>query len=330
MPDGTDHGTQRHFDAETARLALAGLGAPRKTLPAKLFYDDEGCRLFGEITRLPEYYVTRTELGLLREAAPEVAARLPRAAALVEYGASDETKAGFLLDACERIRAYVPIDVAEGAVRAIAARLATSRPELAVHPVAADFMTGLRLPLAIRKLPRLGFFPGSTIGNLDPPAARRFLAEVHHTLGDAALFLVGVDLRKDPSILVPAYNDAGGVTAAFNLNLLRRLNREAAAAFDLSAFRHQAVWNDAESRIEMHLVSLRRQTVLVAGHPVAFEEGETIHTENSYKYGLPDFTALAAAAGWSSVAVWTDPAPLFSLHLLVAARGAPHPIGGLS
>ena len=306
------------LDRAVAEAALPGLLAARKTLPAKLLYDDEGCRLFGEITRLPEYYLTRTELALLRTVAAEAVAGVPPGSALVEYGASDEAKAAFLLDAAPHFAAYVPIDVAEGALAALAARLHRSRPDLAVHPVAADLLAPLAQPPAVAGSPRTGFFPGSTIGNLDPAEARRFLAAALRTLGAGARFLVGADLRKAPAVLLPAYDDAQGVTAAFNLNLLRRLNREAGADFSLADFAHRAVWNAAEGRIEMHLVSLRSQVVRVAGERVAFAAGETIHTENSYKYTLAGFQALAAAAGWRPAHAWTDPAGRFSLHLLTA------------
>jgi L-histidine N-alpha-methyltransferase len=320
VPDGV---TALALDRAVAEAALPGLRAARKTLPAKLFYDAEGCRLFGEITRLPEYYLTRTELALLRDVAGEAVAGVPPGSALVEYGGSDEAKAGLLLDAAsERFAAYVPIDVAEGALAALTARLRRARPGLAVHPVVADFLGAVVLPGAIQAMPRTGFFPGSTIGNLAPAEARRFLAVARRALGPGARFLVGVDLRKDPAVLLPAYDDSQGVTAAFNLNLLRRLNREAGAGFDLDAFAHRAVWNEAEGRIEMHLVSLRRQTVRVAGQQVAFAEGETIHTENSYKHTEAGFRALAAAAGWRAAQMWTDPERRFSLHLLVGDAAA--------
>ncbi len=307
-------------DDAVVEAALAGLLAPRKTLPPKLFYDDEGCRLFGEITRLPEYYPTRTELALLRRIAPEIGAELPPGSALVEYGGSDEMKAAILLDAAPAIAAYIPIDVAGGALAALELRLRDARPNLVVQPLVADFMAPFRLPAAIAKRHRLGFFPGSTIGNLDPAQARGFLAAAGAALGQGARFLVGVDLRKDPAILVPAYDDAQGVTAAFNLNLLHRLNREAAADFDIASFAHSARWNDAQSRIEMHVVSLRRQTVTLAGYRIQFAESETIHTENSYKYSLDAFDAVVAESGaWRPHQRWTDPAGLFSLHLLDTA-----------
>ena len=308
-------------DGRTAVVAaaLAGLTAMPKTLPPFLFYDDAGVALFEAITRLPEYYLTRTELALLRAVAPEVAGLAEPGSVLVEYGASDEGKAALLLDASGgAFEAYMPIDVAAGALDALTARLAQSRPALRVHPLCGDFLQPIALPASVAGLRRFGFFPGSTIGNLDPAGARGFLAEAAHTLGAGAWLVVGVDLRKSPDVLIPAYDDAAGVTAAFNLNLLTRLNREAEADFDVSAFRHQAVWNEADSRIEMHLQSLRAQTVHVAGVAVAFAEGETIHTENSTKHSVDGFAALAGSAGWAAMRVWTDAAGLFSVHALRA------------
>lgn len=311
LPQSPQHGCE-----EVVAEALAGLRRPQKTLPPKLFYDDEGCRLFGEITRLPEYYLTHTELALLPAVAAAVGRRSQAGAAVVEYGASHERKAEILLDALPSPAAYVPIDVAAGALAELAARLRRNRPGLAVYPLAADFLRPLELPPQVARLPHLGFFPGSTIGILDPAAARRLLMQARCTLGPAAHFLVGVDLRKDPAILLPAYDDAAGVTTAFNRNLLRRLNREAAADFDLAAFAYRAVWNDADSRIEMHLVSLREQVVRVAGWPIRFARSESIHTENSYKHTPDSFTAAARQAGWHPCGMWTDSAGLFSMHLL--------------
>ena len=310
------------FDAvfalqDIASDALAGLRASPKTLPSKLFYDAEGVRLFDAITRLPEYYLTRTERGLLDQVAPQIVALAPAGAALVEYGASDEAKAQLLLHAeGAAFSAYVPIDVAGGALEALSARTAHSEPGLEVLPVCADFLRRPALPSALAGRPCFGFFPGSTIGNLEPSVARRFLEDARKTLGAGAWMVIGVDLRKDPRRLLPAYDDAAGVTAAFNLNMLRHLNREAAADFVLDRFAHRAVWNDAESRIEMHLESLCAQTVTVAGYPVHFATGETIHTENSYKHGLTAFQALASDAGWQPERVWTDKDALFSIHAL--------------
>jgi dimethylhistidine N-methyltransferase len=245
---------------------------------------------------------------------------------LVEYGASTEAKAEFLLRAtidpgAPAVHSYVPIDVAVPALEAMRARLRQDRPYLRVYPLGVDFMAAVTLPVEVQSDARLGFFPGSTIGNLDQPEAMRFLRRTRQTLGSASRFLVGVDLRKDPALLLPAYNDAAGVTAAFNLNLLTRLNREASAEFELTSFAHRAIWNDAESRIEMHLVSCCDQAVRVAGHIIQFERGETIHTENSYKYAPEHFADMAQSSGWHSVELWTDARQLFSLHLLEPRRG---------
>jgi dimethylhistidine N-methyltransferase len=304
---------------DVAGIALAGLTAAQKTLPPKLFYDAEGVRLFEAITKLPEYYLTRTERALLADIAPDIVRLAPAGAALVEYGASDEAKALTLLHAPgATYAAYVPIDVAAAALDAMSARLAESDPALHVHPLSADFLQPLLLPPPVRGLPHFGFFPGSTIGNLDPAAARQFLRDARRTLGAGSWLIVGADVRKDPSRLVPAYDDAAGVTAAFNLNILRRLNREAGANFALSQFRHQAVWNDAESRIEMHLVSQVTQTVQLGGSSVSFEAGETIHTENSYKHSIEAMRVLAREAGWVPAQVWTDKAQMFALYALHA------------
>ncbi|MEO8713854.1 MAG: L-histidine N(alpha)-methyltransferase [Acetobacteraceae bacterium] len=317
MPDDSMSIAER-IDPDLCRIALEGLLGTPKTLPAKLFYDDEGCRLFYRITELPEYYLTRTELALLAEIAHEL---VEPAAALIEYGASDEAKASALLDQTDAsgepaFAAYVPIDVAETALLAMTARLKRARPGLKVWPVVADFLRPVTLPFGLDGLARLGFFPGSTIGTLDPDEARLFLAGARRTLGVGARMLVGVDLRKDAATLIPAYDDAEGVTAAFNLNLLARLNREAGADFDLDAFAHRAAWNAAEGRIEMHLVSRRSQTAHIDGHAIRFMPGETIHTENSYKHTPAGFRAIARAAGWRAQRMWTDPARLFSIHLL--------------
>lgn len=308
---------------DVVAVALEGLLSPRKTLPPKLFYDREGSRLFRQITELPEYYLTRTELELLTRLGPIIAAAMPVGTVLVEYGASDETKAEFLLrerDGTGKgiFAAYVPIDVAVDELERARARLAMSHPGLLVQTVAADFLDAVRLPDTVAGMPRLGFFPGSTIGNLDPAGVLTFLSRVHATLGPGARLLIGVDLRKDPAILVPAYNDSAGVTAAFNLNLLVRLNREAGADFDVQAFCHEAIWSPAYSRMEMHLISNRDQVVHLSGRKIAFTAGETIHTENSYKYTLNDFHALVGNAAWRVRDAWTDDANLFSVHLLVA------------
>ncbi len=296
-----------------AEEVLHGLRQSQKTLPSKLFYDEEGCRLFGEITRLPEYYPTRTETALLRSIGPD----LPRTAfaALVEYGASDESKAELVLPHLN-VDAYVPIDVAAAALDAIVGRMAIRHAGLHVLPLACDFLAPFNLPTGIPHGPNFGFFPGSTIGNLDRPVAIAFLSSVLATLGPEAAFLVGVDLRKDESILIPAYDDSQGITAAFNSNILTHLNYAAGADFDLMRFVHRARWNDEMSRIEMHLECQSDHVVTLGGERVRFRRGETIHTENSYKYTVSSFQRLASEAGWVPVRVWTDDLELFSVHLL--------------
>ncbi len=305
----------RALRADTLAAALEGLTASRKTLPARLFYDEEGCRLFYEITRLPEYYLTRTETALLAARGHEMVPPGLRDAALVEFGGSDETKARFLLDLPDSpFGTYVSIDVAGAALDDMRRRFDASYPGLRMVPVVADFMQDLSLPALGPD--RLGFFPGSTIGNLDPEGAERFLEAARRSLGPGSWFLLGADLRKSPDVLLPAYNDSAGVTAAFNLNLLARLNREAGADFDLTAFRHEAVWNDAASRIEMHLIARRDQTVRLGGQAIAFQEGESIHTENSYKHTEAVLTGIARAAGWDPRSTWTDSDGLFGIFLL--------------
>ncbi|MBN8875337.1 MAG: L-histidine N(alpha)-methyltransferase [Rhodospirillales bacterium] len=310
-------------DPVVTRLALEGLRAAPKTLPPQLFYDDEGCRLFYAITALPEYYLTRTEWALLQEVAPKAGEWLRPGGTLIEYGASHEAKASLLLGAETNGRpvfdAYVAIDVAATALRAMGARLRKSFPALRFTPIEADFEQPIVLPADLPTGPRLGFFPGSTIGNLDPQGARRFLARARTTLGADALFLLGADLRKSPQVLVPAYDDAAGVTAAFNRNLLVRLNREADAEFDPKSFDHRAVWNAQEGRIEMHLVSRRAQTVRLGSTRIAFAAGESIHTENSYKFTREDIAAMASASGWQMRETWTDSEDRFGLFLLGAS-----------
>jgi dimethylhistidine N-methyltransferase len=308
------------LDPAVTRLALEGLRATPKTLPPQLFYDEEGCRLFYRITELPEYYLTRTEWSLLDTVASAVARSVPAGSVLVEYGASSEAKASRLLAAGSRpFSDYVAIDVAEGALQAMQVRLRAAFPDVTMHPIAADFEQPFALPPGLEGRKRFGFFPGSTIGNLDPAGARRFLRLARDELGAGSLFLIGADLRKPASILLPAYDDAAGVTAAFNRNLLVRLNREAGADFDPLAFDHRSIWNDIDGRIEMHLVSRRRQVVRVAGHTIRFEEGESIHTENSYKFTLEGMRGMAEAAGWALRKSWFDDDRRFGMFLLGAS-----------
>jgi len=293
---------------------VAGLTAKPKQLPPKYFYDALGSALFEQITRLPEYYPTRCELALLHENAVAMASFFPSGCALVEFGSGSSRKARILLGAAATVEAYVPIDISGDFLQQDAAQLRRDFPHLAVHPVIADFTVASELPSAVAHMPRVGFFPGSTIGNFEPHEAAAFLRRAGRLLGAGAALLVGVDLIKAPDILYRAYNDAAGVTAKFNLNLLGRINRELGADFDLSAFEHHAFYNAERRRIEMHLASTRRRKVRVCGATVEFRAGETIHTENSYKYSIDSFQALAHGSGWSPLAVWND--GLFSVHLL--------------
>lgn len=300
--------------------AWAGLGAPRKTLPCKYFYDACGSALFERICELPEYYPTRTELGILEAHGGEMAERLGRACLLVEYGSGSSRKTRLLLDRLQAPAGYVPIDISRAALAASAQRLTAAYPELEVLPVCADYGEPFELPQPRRLAAcRAVFFPGSTIGNFTPPDAERFLARMARVAGEDGGLLIGADLRKSPAVLEAAYDDAAGVTAAFNRNLLVRLNREVGADFDLARFAHRASWNEPAGRVEMHLVSTHDQEVVVGGRRFRFAAGETIHTENSYKYTLDGFARLAAGAGLAVRRVWTDPRAWFSVQWLTPA-----------
>jgi dimethylhistidine N-methyltransferase len=295
---------------------IAGLTGTPKRLPPKYFYDAAGSALFERITRLPEYYPTRSELELLNKYAPEIASLFPPGCALVEFGGGSSTKARILLRAATSIEAYVPVDISGDFLQQEAARLRRDLPHLAVCPVAADFTTMIEPPAEAAGRPRAGFFPGSTIGNFEPQEAGRFLRHAARILGHGAVFVVGVDLVKPADILHRAYNDAEGITAKFNLNLLARINRELGGNFDLEAFQHRAFYDSERCRVEMHLASAKRQTVRVCNTAIEFRAGETIHTENSYKYSIESFRALAQRSGWSALKAWTD--GQFSVHALQA------------
>lgn len=300
-----------------ARDVIAGLRQPSKQLPPKYFYDDAGSLLFEEITRLPEYYPTRTELKILHERGANIAAIIPRGAALVEFGAGATTKVRLLLDRC-KFGAYVPVDISGAFLNSQADMLRSDFPTLAVHPVIADFTTPFTLPEAVKDMAKVGFFPGSTIGNFDPTEARAFLDSARKILGEGAIMIVGVDLEKPEPILHAAYNDSAGVTARFNENVLTRINRELGGDFDLSNFAHRAIYNRERHRIEMHLVSLEAQNAHLCGETFSFGAGESIHTESSYKYSAPRFQALARESGWTPQATWTDDDNMFSVHALHA------------
>jgi dimethylhistidine N-methyltransferase len=297
---------------------LAGLTAPAKRIPCKYFYDERGSRLFDLICEVPEYYPTRAEMEILATRGREIAAAVGPDAALVEFGAGSARKVRLLLDRLCRPAAYVAIDISREHLLRAAGALARDYPRLPVAAVVADYMRPLELPDMVRRggARPVVFFPGSTVGNLDPPEAVAFLRRVAEGTGGG--LLIGVDLKKDAGILNAAYNDARGVTAAFNLNLLLRANREVGAGFDLRAFAHRAFYERDKGRIEMHLVSRRAQVVDIGGLGIRFSAGETIHTENSYKYAVDEFREMAGAAGWTPRAVWTDAGGLFSLHYLEA------------
>ncbi|MBV9562907.1 MAG: L-histidine N(alpha)-methyltransferase [Bradyrhizobium sp.] len=302
-----------------ARDAIEKLSQQPKRLSPKYFYDATGSELFEAITRLPEYYPTRTELGILRDHGADIAKLIPEGAALVEFGAGATTKVRLLLEQCA-FAAYVPVDISGDFLNAQASALRKDFPALAVYPVAADFTAPFALPAEIADMPKVGFFPGSTIGNFEPHEACRFLRIAREILGKGAHMIVGADLEKDERVLYDAYNDKAGVTARFNLNVLVRINRELGGNFDLSAFTHRAIYNREKHRIEMHLISKKAQTVRLLGTGLSFRPGESIHTENSYKYSLERFGALARASGWKARESWTDANGMFSVHALAAAE----------
>ncbi len=299
-------------ESEFARAMRTALAQRPRQIAPKFFYDAAGSALFERICALPEYYPTRTELALLRRHAPEMAGCVGPGAEIVEFGAGSSRKVRLLLDALVAPRRFVPIDISAEHLHAAAARLRADYPALEVLPLAADFTRRLLLPARLGA--RVGFFPGSSIGNFTPDDALAFLRAAAAVL-DRGL-LIGVDLLKDPARLHAAYNDAAGVTAAFNLNLLVRANRELGTDFDLAAFDHYAFYAPRRQRVEMHLLSRRAQTVHLGDEPYAFDAGESLHTENSYKYGVESFRALAREAGFRPGPVWVDADRLFSVHWL--------------
>jgi len=317
-------GPARHAPARDevdafADAVIHGLSQRRKSLPSRYFYDAEGSRLFEAITRLPEYYLTRTETAILAAHASDIAQGVPAGSVLIEFGSGSSRKTEILLDAMADLAAYVPVDVSADALAAAQQRLASRFPDLDVRPVEADFSHPVAVPRDLSGRPRLGFFPGSTIGNLETHEAQRLLAALRSTLAPGGRLILGVDLVKDEDTLLRAYNDAAGVTAAFNLNLLGRINRTFGPVFDLSAFAHEAIYNVREARIEMHLVSRRPQVVRLMGETFRFAAGETIHTENSHKYTFAGVRELARKAGWRPGRTWTDDARLFSVYELLPA-----------
>lgn len=309
-----DHATDNFLEE-----VLAGLRQPVKRLPSKYFYDERGSQLFDDICELPEYYPTRTEMALLRDISADVAALVGEGATVIEFGSGSSTKIRILLDALDSPLAYVPVDISREHLLMSAKGLAGNYPDLRVVPVCADYTQPFEVPQIDGEKVRAGFFPGSTIGNFTRSEAISFLQAAATDLGHNNGLLIGVDLRKDVETLHAAYNDSAGVTAAFNLNLLHRINREIGGDFDIDSFAHDARWVPKFGRIEMHLVSVCAQTVSIGGESFEFKSGESIHTEDSRKYDVEGFKNLAREAGWNSIDCWTDPDDLFSIHLLRVA-----------
>ncbi|MEX3007500.1 ergothioneine biosynthesis protein EgtB [Hoeflea sp. TYP-13] len=307
--------TSNQQDGGFAGSVLSGLKGERKTIDAKWLYDAAGSALFDRITELDDYYPTRTETGILKNRAASLADYTPAGAALVELGSGSSVKTRLLLDAMPWLSAYVPVDISGEHLDGAAGRLSADYGALDVHPVAADFTGDFALPPALEDSAKLLFFPGSTIGNFEVDESIELMRRLR-AIDNVSAFVIGIDLVKDRKTLLRAYDDGEGVTARFNLNLLTRINRELGANFDLAGFRHQACWNETESRIEMHLVSRRRQEVMVAGETIVFKEDETVHTENSHKYTSARFEQLAEKAGWNLAELWTDEKKHFGVAVL--------------
>jgi dimethylhistidine N-methyltransferase len=303
-------------EAGFLKEVLQGLSLPQKMLPSRFFYDERGSDLFEEITRLPEYYPTRTEIALLKSYGSSIASYVPSGAAVVEFGSGSSQKTELLLEALDSPSAYIPIEISASALYPAALRVQQNFPGLRVHPILGGFHDLSRLKLPSSEAAYTGFFPGSTIGNMTLGESSAFLRLTRRFLGPGALFIIGADLQKPLDILLPAYNDAQGVTAAFNRNILLRINRELGGDFDLDLFEHSALYNEREGRVEMHLRALKAHRASVAGRVFEFQRGETIHTENSYKYTVPGFHDLARSGGWTPLRTWVDENSLFSIHLL--------------
>jgi dimethylhistidine N-methyltransferase len=319
-----EDGTRSFADPAFRADVIDGLTRRPRAIPARWFYDHRGSELFEAITELPEYYPTRTETALLRSVAGEIAERVGLRRAVVEFGSGSSTKTPILLQALDP-SAYVPIDISGDFLRESSRALAERFPGLPVFPVEADFLKPIALPQQVRAAPKLGFFPGSTIGNMIPLSSTDLLRAMRASLGQGAMLLIGMDRIKDVGVLERAYDDAAGVTAQFNLNLLERINRELDGTIPVQAFRHRAIWNDDRARIEMHLEATRDVTFAVEGRLFEMAAGETIHTENSHKYGPRDARLLLRSGGWTPIAEWTDPDDQFALYLAEAQAPRPAP-----
>lgn len=302
-----------------ATEVLNGLSRQPRSIPCRFLYDARGSELFEQITELDEYYPTRTEIGLLERHARDIASMAGEDVAIVEFGSGSSRKTEILIAALNDLAAYVAIDISAAALAEAAVRLRGRFPGLEVVTVTGDFNEDITLPPKLAATRKLGFFPGSTIGNLGKAEAVAFLHTARDLLGPDSALLIGVDLKKDEAILTPAYNDSAGVTAAFNLNLLTRINRELDGSFDPAKFAHEAVYNPEAGRVEIYITSREDQDVTVLGQPFSFARGERIHTENSHKYALADITAMAEAAGWTHAQAWVDDDNLFSVNMLTQA-----------
>ncbi len=319
-----EDGTRSFADPAFRADVIDGLARRPRAIPARWFYDHRGSELFEAITELPEYYPTRTETALLRAVSGEIAGRVGSGRAIVEFGSGSSTKTPIVLQALDP-SAYVPIDISGDFLRESSRALSERFPGLPVLPVEADFMKPIALPAQVRNLPKLGFFPGSTIGNMIPFSSTDLLRAMRASLGEGAMLLIGMDRIKDVGVLERAYDDAAGVTAQFNLNLLERINRELDGTIPVQAFRHRAIWNDDRARIEMHLEAERDLLFTVEGRPFEMAAGETIHTENSHKYGPRDARLLLRSGGWTPIAEWSDPDDQFALYLAEAQAPRPAP-----
>jgi L-histidine N-alpha-methyltransferase len=319
-----EDGTRSFADPAFRADVIDGLTRRPRAIPARWFYDHRGSELFEAITELPEYYPTRTETALLRSVADEIAERVGQGRAVVEFGSGSSTKTPMVLQALDP-SAYVPIDISGDFLRESSRALSERFPGLPVFPVEADFLKPIALPQQVRAAPKLGFFPGSTIGNMIPLSSTDLLRAMRASLGEGAMLLIGMDRIKDVGVLERAYDDAAGVTAQFNLNLLERINRELDGTIPIDAFRHRAIWNDDRARIEMHLEAVRDVVFTVEGRPFEMSAGETIHTENSHKYGPRDARLLLRSGGWTPIAEWTDPDDQFALYLAEAQAPRPAP-----
>jgi len=319
-----EDGTRSFADPAFRADVIDGLSRRPRAIPARWFYDHRGSELFEAITELPEYYPTRTETGLLRSIAGEIADRVGPGRAVVEFGSGSSTKTPIVLQALDP-SAYVPIDISGDFLRESSRALSERFPALPVFPVEADFLKPIALPQQVRAAPKLGFFPGSTIGNMIPLSSTDLLRAMRASLGQGAMLLIGMDRIKDVSVLERAYDDAAGVTAQFNLNLLERINRELDGTIPVEAFRHRAIWNDDRARIEMHLEAVRDVRFMVEDRPFEMATGETIHTENSHKYGPRDARLLLRSGGWTPIAEWADPDDQFALYLAEAQPPRPAP-----